>query len=221
MNQLAPLIEEKVEKLCARFEAANETGEVLYLDAAFMAPTTDVISDYAFAREWNYLDAPDFNVQWLQVMRGVFQSAQLGRAMPWMQDFIVNLPRSWVKVMVPPLYFVLEWRAQVMENIVEVFGGGEDMERKRRTIFIELKSSDLSKEELELQRVADEACIIVGAGAETTARTLKLIVYYLIEDQKSLAKLRNELRLLKEAQFDTSDAATRLTQLEQIRYLVS
>lgn len=34
--------------------------------------------------------------------------------------------------------------------------------------------------------MADEACIIVGAGAETTARTLKLIVYHLIEDQKSL-----------------------------------
>lgn len=69
VNQLAPLIEEKVEKSCARFKAANGTGEVLFLNAAFMAVTTDIISGYAFARGWNHLDAPNFNVQWLEVMR--------------------------------------------------------------------------------------------------------------------------------------------------------
>jgi hypothetical protein len=138
-------------KSCVRaFGAARGTGEVLYLDAAFMALTTDVTPDYAFAREWNYLDAPNFNVQWLEAMHGVFQSAQLGRAMPWMQDVMAQLPRSWVKNMVPPLYYILEWRAQVVQNIVEVFQGGETADTKHRTIFHELKSSNLPKRGLEL-----------------------------------------------------------------------
>lgn len=29
--------------------------------------------------------------------------------------------------MVPLLYYVLEWRTQAMENIVEIFSGEEDM----------------------------------------------------------------------------------------------
>lgn len=41
--QLEPLIGAEVDKLCKRFEEAFRSGEVIRLDAAFMALTTDII----------------------------------------------------------------------------------------------------------------------------------------------------------------------------------
>jgi cytochrome P450 len=69
--------------------------------------------------------------------------------------------------------------------------------------------------------VADEACIIVGAGAETTARTLKLIVYYSTQDLDALSKLRQGLGMSNKAQSKLNDAASLLTRLEALPYLVS
>ncbi|KAF2100215.1 putative cytochrome P450 [Rhizodiscina lignyota] len=218
--QLESLIAEKIEKLRNRFERASDTGEVILLDAAFMALTTDVISDYAFAHEWNYLDEPDFNRQWLQTIRGVFQSGQLGRHFPWMQDFMQQLPRSWVKILVPPLYYILEWREQVKREIAKVFESKDDeMKPSRRTIFHELKTSDLLPQELTLQRVADEATIIVGAGAETTARTLMLLMFNLFTHEDILRKLRDELSNEETHRTKSGSDGTILTHLEQLPYL--
>jgi hypothetical protein len=51
VNQFAPLIEEKVRKATWTIRGNSRHQDVLYLDTAFMALTTDIISDYAFAHE--------------------------------------------------------------------------------------------------------------------------------------------------------------------------
>lgn len=56
-----PVIHAKVAKLCARLaaDAANK-GSVVCLSRARMALTTDVITEYAFAKSYDQLDSPDF-----------------------------------------------------------------------------------------------------------------------------------------------------------------
>ena len=57
--RLEPMIVSKVQKLCERFRTLADTGEVLRLDAAFMAVTMDIITQYAYSRCYNYLDKPE------------------------------------------------------------------------------------------------------------------------------------------------------------------
>jgi hypothetical protein len=56
-----PVIAAKVDKLCKTLDgyAANK-GAVVALSRAWMALTTDIITEYAFAKSYDQLDSPDF-----------------------------------------------------------------------------------------------------------------------------------------------------------------
>jgi cytochrome P450 len=73
VTQLEPVIQEKVGKLCRRFGAVLQTGEVVRADAAFVALTMDVISQYSFARDDDYLAEPDFKLAWKETLEGAFE----------------------------------------------------------------------------------------------------------------------------------------------------
>lgn len=67
----------KIEKLPARFQAIAETGEVVRIDTAFMALTMDIICDYGFAISTDYLDKPDFGLEWKETMIGAMEGGAL------------------------------------------------------------------------------------------------------------------------------------------------
>ncbi|KAI8253328.1 Exopolygalacturonase X-1 [Colletotrichum sp. SAR 10_77] len=85
VTQLEPLIRSKVEKLSARFGEIAQTGEVVRLDAAFMALTMDIICDYAFANDRKYLDEPDFKLIWKETIIGAFEG---GAKLPYLTSVI-------------------------------------------------------------------------------------------------------------------------------------
>lgn len=62
-----------------------------------------------------------------------------------------------------------------------------------RTLFNELLDSNLPRKEVALNRLTDEAHIVVNAGTETTAWTLAVATYHLLADPKVLRKLKTEL----------------------------
>jgi cytochrome P450 len=62
VTKLEPLIQRKVDKLATRFEKAMRTREINITDAAYTALTTDVICQYAFAADDNFLDEDDFEL---------------------------------------------------------------------------------------------------------------------------------------------------------------
>ncbi|KAI8292295.1 Exopolygalacturonase [Colletotrichum sp. SAR11_57] len=92
VTQLEPLVRSKVEKLSARFGEIAQTGEVVRLDAAFMALTMDIICDYAFANDRKYLDEPDFKLIWKETIIGAFEGGAVGRQFPWMLPVMKRLP---------------------------------------------------------------------------------------------------------------------------------
>jgi cytochrome P450 len=50
ISDFQPVIREKTRKLCEKFAIYQKDGQVLQLDHAWMALTTDIITEYAFAR---------------------------------------------------------------------------------------------------------------------------------------------------------------------------
>jgi cytochrome P450 len=74
---------------------------------------------------------------------------------------------------------------------------------------------DLPEQEKTLERLWLEGQIVIGAGTETTAWSLSLILFYVLNDSQVLRKLRSEL----EAAIPDVDERVSWNRLEQLQYL--
>src|SRR5579871_1421973 len=82
-------------------------------------------------------------------------------------------------------------RKQIIQISTEKDGAHKDLSHP--TIFHELLNSNLPKEEKSVERLADEAQTIIGAGQETVSWALTVIVCHLLSNPAILLKLKAEL----------------------------
>lgn len=61
VNELSPVIDEKVQKLMQRFWRAYEENSIVHMGDAFAALASDVITSYSFGKSWNFLDEEDYH----------------------------------------------------------------------------------------------------------------------------------------------------------------
>jgi cytochrome P450 len=86
-----------------------------------------------------------------------------------------------------------------------------------RTIFQTLLTSDLPAEEKSLDRVAQEAQVVIGAGSDTVANALTVTTFHILNNPEVLMKLKQEL----ETAMPDRSAPTKLSVVERLSYLVS
>lgn len=197
VTELEPVIRGKVEKLCDRFERSAKEKSVVRVDCAFMAVTMDVICSYCFGSDRNYLDQENFGLEWKQAINGAWEKGALIRAFPWMPFLMQYFPRGLANRLDPGMGNLLKWQDSVKAAVEPILEHREDDDTaSTRTIFHTLRDSDLPPKERSLQRLCDEGEIFTGAGSETTARTLTIILYYLITYPECTEKLKHELKTL-------------------------
>ena len=80
-------------------------------------------------------------------------------------------------------------RKQV-KNILQRKGPSKS---NRKVIFEELRDSNLPPHEKEIQRLTEEGLILLGAGSETTAQTLSVMTFHLLDSPAILRRLKDEL----------------------------
>ncbi len=215
---LEPVVKTKVDVLSKRFQAAQKTGEVIRVDAAFMALTMDIICQYAFANDDNMLMKDDFNLAWKEMIIGAFEGGAMLRQLPSMFSMMNAVPDRLMKIMMPSMGLMLAWKAGVRQRVKPILDRTEcpsDFEGvSHRTIFHELRDSSLPVAEKCLDRLCDEGQILTGAGSETTAKVLTTAIFYLLEHKDLFMKLKEELMSLS----TISDTWSKLAQLP---YLVS
>lgn len=71
-------------------------------------------------------------------------------------------------------------------------------------------------EEIETQRLADEALVLITAGSETTSRALATIIYHVLENPDICIKLQQEL----DAALPDANMEASYSTLEALPYLV-
>lgn len=216
VHQVEYLILEKIELLVQRFEAAIQTGEVIRLDAAYMALTMDIITHYAYGQSYNYLAEDDFKLSWKETVIGGSANGAFLRQFPWAFPIMKAVPLSALRVMNPQAGLLVEWQHMVRRQIDEIIQANQAGKKAEGTIFQELLDSDLPEEEKSADRLQDEGQTLVGAGSETTAKSLSIITFYLLQDKKKLQKLRDELRTV----MPTLSTKPSWAALEQLPYLV-
>jgi cytochrome P450 len=217
VTELEPVVKGKVEILASRFENAQKTGEVIRVDAAFIALTMDVICQYAFANDDNMLLKDDFNLVWKEMMIGAFEGGALLRQFPGVISMMNAVPDSIMGFMMPSMSLMLNWKAGVRRRITPILNRTETVTNTEnathRTIFHELRDSSLPASEKTVDRLCDEGQILTGAGSETTAKVLTTATFYLLDRKYCFSKLRRELT-------EVAPAADTWSKLSQLPYLV-
>jgi cytochrome P450 len=209
-----------VEKLCSRFEDHRVSGEPLPTRLAYACLTTDVIMQYSMGKESNALDDPNFNPLFTEAIKDIAAFGVIFKHVPWMYPILRSLPESLVAKLSPQMGAIFLFTGGVKKQIEDIQKDSESDKEKYKvegmpTIFHELLNSDLPPQEKTLDRLGQEAQLIVGAGLDTTAHALNTTTFHLLDNPEKLYKLRLEL---KEAMPDPK-SRTSLLVLERLPYL--
>lgn len=218
VTKLEPIIHTAIEKLVSQLRSHAGSGKPVIMNMAFSCMTTDIVTEYAFSKSYNFLDSPTFEPNF---HRAIVAGSDMG---PWIKQFpflislMNSLPESMVMKLNPEAAVYVRFQEDIRRQIRQAqrkIEFGEEEKGPNKTIFQELLTGDLPEQEKSLERLWQEGQIVVGAGTETTAWTLSATLYYLLEDRRVFAKLMQELV----SHIDDADERVTWNELEQLPYL--
>ncbi|CAI7585619.1 unnamed protein product [Penicillium viridicatum] len=196
---LGPSIHDKVDKLIARFEQAHQTDDVLHLQLDFAALTADVITDYCYGWSYGYLDGEkgSRSNDLVDAVNGLMVMFHINRFFPFLISIFRNAPPNLLRWLQPQMADLFDLKARLRQQADDTLQKQAlqkiDSEA-RSTIFDALTSLELPENERTLDRLEDESALLLGAGTETTARSITVAMFYLIHNKEVMAKLRAELK---------------------------
>jgi cytochrome P450 len=220
VNELSPVVEEKVLKLMQRFATAHREESIMRLDDAFSALASDVITQYSFGKSWDFLEDEHFRRDIRSAITETANVIHINRFFPLFARTLRMVPK-WLVCKIQPgkaslfefmksIYEFTEQSTQVAESSAE-----GKRKSKRGTIFEKLTDPTLPPEERTFSRVHDESGVILQAGTESISRSLTIAAFHLAYQPSMREKLREELRSL----LPTPTSTATWAQLEQLPYL--
>jgi hypothetical protein len=102
ISEFEPVIQEKTQKRCGIIEKYQQNGTILSLSRAWMALTTDVITEYAFAKSYNHLDSSNFDNVYHEALIAIYQVGHLALHFPIVFPILDSLP-DWFVLKVQPV----------------------------------------------------------------------------------------------------------------------
>jgi cytochrome P450 len=168
---------------------------------------------------YHYLDAPDFLPQWHGTLNGTAKTMVFIRPVAWALPLLLALPEGVTAWLNPGMELFFDFQRRCRKMIKRIVAAHNEKGNQGVqnggfvNIFDDILRSDLPAKNKSETRLAQEMQVLVSAGAETTAKAITYILFYLLNDPETMAKLKAELETVGE------DPA--LIQLEQLPYLVS
>ncbi|KAK8076531.1 Cytochrome P450 monooxygenase sdnE [Apiospora phragmitis] len=193
----------------------------------------DIITDFAFGAgaRTHHLDAPDFGLLWKENLVSQSANGVVLRQFPWLWPVLVRMPLWLLRLLRHPGAGLVVWQQMTRARIDEIVarnnkhdgysGGGGGKKKKKKagegSIFQSVLDSDLPPGEKTADRLQAEAQIVIGAGTETTAKSLSMISFYLNHDPAKRQRLREELATVG----PEPDGSFSLAKLEKLPYLTA
>jgi hypothetical protein len=100
ISEFQPVIREKVEKFCQKISEYQD-GQVLPLSRAWMALTTDIITEYAFAKSYDQLDSPNFQDTLHEALVAIYTTGHFALHFPMLFPILDSLP-DWLVLKAEP-----------------------------------------------------------------------------------------------------------------------
>ena len=181
----------------------------------------DVINEYCFGDDSGNLRKKEYGKEYFDFIHAGARTRAWMRMFPRPFRFVVTLPAS-IACYVNPYFTLLEEYKAMLKGKIDAINNEKPSEKGKsevgqRTIFHEMRDSNLPPEEKSMERFLEEANVFLGAGTETTARTICCTCFYLVDNPACLKKLREELWKV----MPTADADVSLSQLEALPYLTA
>lgn len=204
------------EKLSREYAGENKPVNIQDVWSSLSA---DAIMDIVFAKSMNLYDYPDFRSPFTTAVNSVAVYCHITLHFGFLLSIINNLP-DWLAMRVfPPFIPVIQFRWEMERQIADVLANRKQgtKETGRKTVFSEMVGSDLPPHELRPKRLLQEAQSLIGAGFETTAWSLTIGTFHILDNPSVLSRLKAEL---KEAMPDPQHILP-LGELEKLPYLTA
>ena len=105
IQEIAPKIQSKIEKLFVRFDELAQKDLPVNLYAAFKSVTMDIVSEMVFGYSFDVMDSPDFQHPHLDALHKAVQKAWIFRTFPKLGWLSLNLP-EWISSSLMPVPIV-------------------------------------------------------------------------------------------------------------------
>lgn len=197
ITQLEPIIGERIDRLCERLGDCAGRDEVVSLDAAFSALTTDVITRYFFGAHDDNVGRPGFVHPLQEAILGLTGAFQFTRLFPNLAAAAKSLPLWLIELVQPKMAHLLRWQGELLRNIEASVQDGSSDSKEKSVILSAFRDPAVPASQKSIPRLVDEGMLFLIAGSETTARVLSRITFQLLEDKSLLGRLREELAGLK------------------------
>ncbi|KAJ2983507.1 hypothetical protein NUW58_g6236 [Xylaria curta] len=196
VTRLQPVIQERLDVMLKRMNGFKDTNEALNMSYMFSALGNDVVMIYSFARCDYRLETPNFDPSSRDAALVGLNSIHIMKHIPWVYDVMKALPDSLVQWLQPALASFLELRRTARAQVEKIIDGENEGWRGKDhpTIFHAILDSKLSLAEKSVERLTEEAQVLVMAGTLTTASAMELITFWLLKQPETLRKLKDELR---------------------------
>jgi cytochrome P450 len=191
ITNIQPLIQDKIERLIFKLQDASSNGEVVNLTTLSAAFTADVISQYSYGVSLGCLDGKSENIL-TEATQAVLSFGHWLRFIPIRFSNMKKLHPSLVQNVFPKAATVLRTHRKISSLALEVLNS-EEPNSSKETMFTSLADPTLPPEERTLARLEDEGFVVLAAGTETTAYSLSVTLFHLLDNPAIFSKLYNEV----------------------------
>ncbi|KAK7428184.1 hypothetical protein QQZ08_005250 [Neonectria magnoliae] len=221
------MIRKKLVRLCERISEFAETGRVLDIGAAISAFQRDVLTNYVLGKSYDDLEKEDFNAGMMIVAQAGGKVWRLTKHFPWYGPTLLSIPKD----------FLIKHGDELTANFMRYGKASEEEterllsdaasalstpgEKAQPTIVHAIVHSDLPPEDKTTARMWSDVATVTGAGFETTASVLRLVIYHVFNNSQILERLRAELATVAPPLPSLSDEEPELRVLEQLPYLTA
>lgn len=162
------------------------------------AVVIEVITEYCFGAPISVLDSDDYAKVYNEMLRSSTQIHPIGRAFPMVTRALLRLAESFMEG--NEGFDVNKQKQKEVDRLTKA--AYDDAQRtdkpdgeKWTTAIHEILADEaLPPEEKTLKRIMNDAYVFVGAGMETTGRTLAVTLYHILANPEIHKRLMEELR---------------------------
>ncbi|KAL8674586.1 MAG: hypothetical protein Q9168_001029 [Polycauliona sp. 1 TL-2023] len=216
ITDMSDFISDRLDALCRRLRESGRQRAPMPLGIAYVALTTDIISNYALADCYHLLERDDIGSEYHYLLLGFVQGCHFIKHLTPIFNFMQALPDTVVLWLQPSLGLAMQMMKNMQSDVQSIIDDLSSETRESKPgLFMNVLQSSLSPQDKSAEAIASEGMGLLIAGSETTASTLSIITYHLLANPGQLTKLRGAL----EQAIPDSNTLPPLAQLEAIPYL--